>query len=393
MDQHFLMKGILLSDEENMVLNVVRELCQKEIRPLASLVDEEERFPWENVKKMNEIGLNGLFIPTEYGGNQISRVAWLCVLKEISKACPSTGIILATNSHACYPIVRFGTEEQKRTFLDIFLKGGIGAFSVTESHAGSDARAIKTTAVAISGGYVLNGTKTFVTSGNVADLVTLFAQVSRDGRGLGLAPFVIKKGTKGLTVGKIEKKMGIRASTTSELVLEDCFVPQDSLLGNPEKGFSILLSCLNSSRPNVAAQAVGLAEAAFEAAVSYAGTRTQFGKILAEHQGIQFMIAEMATSIAAAWQLVLHVGRLMDAGVEDISAEASMAKLFASEVAERVASDAIQIHGGYGYCRDYPVERLYRDAKITQIYEGTSQIQKIVIARRLMAKHHPNNRR
>jgi alkylation response protein AidB-like acyl-CoA dehydrogenase len=376
-----LMKGVTLAEDEKLVLESVQELCRKEIAPRAAEIDQEERFPWENIQKINELGLNGLFIPEEYGGHPVSRTAWLVILKEFSKACPSTGIIFATTSHCCHPIVEYGNEEQKKQFLPIFLEGGLGAISITESHAGSDAKLMRTTALKKSDGYVLNGQKVLVTTGDVADLFALFCQVKDNEAALGMSTIVVPKGVAGFSVGKVEKKMGIRGSSTSEIIFEDCLVPAENLLGKPGDGFRILLSSLNSSRPNIAAQAVGLAEAAFEAAATYANERVQFGKRIIEHQGIQFMIAEMATRILAAWQLVLHVARLMEQGKEDFSTEASIAKLVASEVVEKVASDAVQIHGGYGYCRDYPVERMLRDSKITQIYEGTTQIQKIVIGR------------
>jgi acyl-CoA dehydrogenase len=380
------LKGITLSEEEKLVVETVQDLCRKDIGPLAAEVDRDERFPWENIEKINEIGLNGLFIPEAYGGSPVSKTAWLVILRELSKACPSTAIIFATTSHCCYPIVKFGTHKQKEKFLPMFLEGALGAISMSESHAGSDVRSMKSTAIKTPDGYIVNGTKTFVTSGDTADLFSVFLNVRENGKALGLSPFVITKDMPGFSVGKKEEKMGVRASSTAGIVLEDCHVPEDHLIGVPGEGFRILLSYLNDSRPNIAAQAVGVAEAAFEAAVSYANERVQFGKRIIEHQGIQFMIAEMATRIQAAWQSVLHVARLMDLGHEDFSAEASMAKLMASEMAEKVTSDAIQIHGGYGYCRDYPVERMMRDSKITQIYEGTSQIQKIVIGRHFTEK-------
>ena len=377
----FLLKDVTLSEDESLLIETVRDLCRNEIAPRAVEVDREEKFPWDNIEKINEMGLNGLFIPEEYGGNPISKNAWFVILKEISKACPSTGIIFATTSHGCHPIVEFGTSEQKKRFLPPILKGALAAISITESDAGSDAKAMRAVAIKKSDGYVLNGTKTFVTTGDVADILTVFVKVRDGNEIIGLTPFILTRDLAGLNAGKIEKKMGLRGSSTAEVILEDCYVPADQLLGTPGGGFKILLSSLNSSRPNIAAQAVGLAESAFEEAVSYANERTQFGKRIIEHQGIQFIIAEMATLIQAAWQLVLHVGRLMDQGHDDYSTEASMAKLFASEVVEKVTSHAIQIHGGYGYCRDYPVERMYRDSKIAQIFEGTSQIQKIVIGR------------
>ncbi len=384
--EDFLLKGLKLSEDERMILAAVQELCRREIAPRAAEIDQKERFPWENVQKMNEMGLNGLFIPRDYGGNPISKTAWLVILKEISKACSSTGIIFITTSNSCYPIVRFGTDEQKKKFLPIFLRGAVGAIAMTESEAGSDLKSMKTLAVKTADGYLLNGTKTLITSGDVADILTIFAKVKDGNEILGLSPFVITKDMAGFSVGKTEEKMGIRASKTADICLENCRVPADHLLGTPGQGFRILLSFLNDSRPNIAAQAVGVAEAAFEAAVTYANQRVQFGKRIIEHQGIQFMIADMAVQLQSAWQSVLHVASLMDQGCADYSLESSMAKLLASEVAERVASDAIQIHGGYGYCRDYPVERLFRDAKVTQIYEGTSQIQKIVIGRHFTEK-------
>ncbi|MFH1242779.1 MAG: acyl-CoA dehydrogenase family protein [Pseudomonadota bacterium] len=383
----FFLKGITLNEDEKLLLETVQDLCRKEIGPKSAEVDKEERFPWENIEKINSIGLNGLFIPEAYGGNPVSKTAWLVILKEISKACPSTGIIFATTSHCCYPIVNFGTHEQKEKFLPMFLGGALGAISMTESHAGSDVKAMRSTAVKTKDGYLLNGTKTFVTTGDAADIFSVFLKVKENDKILGLSPFVVTKDMPGFSVGKKEEKLGVRASSTAGIVLEDLHAPADHLIGIPGEGFKILLAYLNDSRPNIAAQAVGVAEAAFDAAVSYANERIQFGKRIIEHQGIQFMIAEMATQIQAAWQSVLHVARLMDLGYDDFSAEASMAKLMASEVAERVASDAIQIHGGYGYCRDYPVERIFRDSKITQIYEGTSQIQKIVIGRHFTEKN------
>jgi len=377
----FLLKGINLNEDEKLILETVQNLCRREIAPRTAEIDENERFPWENIQKINELGLNGLFIPEAYGGSPVSKIAWMVILKELAKTCPSTAIIFATTSHCCYPIIRHGSREQKERFIPMILNGGLGAISITESGAGSDARAMKAQALKTPDGYVINGVKQFVTTGDVADIIVVFANVKEKDEILGLTPFIITKGTAGLSVGKKEKKMGIRASSTTEIILEDCQVPADRLLGKPGDGFKILLDFLNDSRPNIAAQAVGLAQAAFETAVAYANQRIQFGRRIIELQGIQFMIAEMATQIQAAWQSVLHVARMMDQGYENISTEASMAKLLASEVAEKVASDAVQIHGGYGYCRDYPLERIFRDSKITQIYEGTTQIQKIVIGR------------
>jgi len=381
-----LSKGINLSEDEKLVLDTVEDLCRKEIAPRAAEIDEEERFPWENMEKINELGLNGLFIPEDYGGNPVSKTAWLTIIREISRACTATSLIFVTTSHCCYFIVHLGTHEQKERFLPLFLEGAIGALSITESGAGSDVKAIRTTAVKQSDGFLINGTKAFVTNGDVANILTVFARVVDNNETAGLSPFIISSDLPGFSVGKKEKKLGVRGSGTAEIILEDCKVSQNRLLGKPGEGFRALLNYLNDSRPNIAAQAVGLAQAAFDATVAYANQRIQFSRPIIRNQGIQFMIADMAAQIQAAWQMVLHVARLMDQGYQDLSTEASAAKLFASEVAERVASDAIQIHGGYGYCRDYPVERLLRDSKITQIYEGTSQINKIVIARRFIEK-------
>ncbi len=377
----FLLKGIDLNSDEKLILETVQDLCKREFAPRTAEIDENERFPWENIQKINEVGLNGIFIPDAFGGSPISKVCWMIVLKEISKTCPSTAIIFSTTSHCCCPIIRHGTKAQKEKFLPMVLKGALGAISITESDAGSDARAMKAQATKTQKGYILNGVKQFVTTGDEADIIIVFAYVQEKDEVLGLSPFILTKGTTGLSIGKKEKKMGIRASSTAEIILKDCLIPADRMLGMPGEGFKILLDFLNDSRPNIAAQAVGVAQAAFETAVAYANQRIQFGRRIIELQGIQFMVAEMATQLMAAWQSVLHVARLMDRGETDFSAEASMVKLLASEVAEKVASDALQIHGGYGYCRDYPVERIFRDSKITQIYEGTSQIQKIVIGR------------
>jgi acyl-CoA dehydrogenase len=382
----FLLKGLQFNREEKMILETVRDLCRKEIGPRAAEIDENERFPWENIQKLNEVGLNGLFIPEAYGGSPVSKVAWMTLLKEISKTCPSTAIIYATTSHCCCPIIRYGSVEQKEKFLSMVIGGSLGAISVTESDAGSDARAMKAQAEKTPDGYTLNGVKQFVTTGDVADITIVFANILEKGENQGMSPFIVTRDIPGFSVGKKEKKMGIRGSSTTEILLEKCRVPVDRLLGKPGDGFKIFLDFLNDSRPNIAAQAVGVAQAAFDAAVSHANQRIQFGRRIIELQGIQFMIADMATRIMAAWQSVLNVARLMDQGADDFSVEASMAKLLASEVAERVASDAVQIHGGYGYCRDYPVERIFRDSKITQIYEGTSQIQKILIGRHFVEK-------
>ncbi|MFH0844408.1 MAG: acyl-CoA dehydrogenase family protein [Pseudomonadota bacterium] len=381
-----LMKGLALNEDERLIFQTVQAFCQKEIAPLAAEIDRDERFPWETIEKIKELGLAGLFIPEEYGGNPVSKTAWVAIMKEIAKACMATSLIFCTIYHSSYFISLLGTPEQKKKFLPPYMEGIVGSICITESGAGSDVRGMRTMAVKQSDGFLMNGTKTFVTNGDVAKILTIFSKVKENDEILGINPIVITSDMPGFSVGKKEEKLGMRASGTAEVILEDCNVPDDHLLGKPGDGFKALLTYLNESRPNVAAQAVGVAEAAFEASVTYANTRIQFGRRIIENQGVLFMIAEMATQLHAAWQMLLHVARLMDEGHKDYSTESSIVKLFASEMAEKVTSNAILIHGGYGYCRDYPVERMYRDAKLLQIYEGTSHINKVVIGRRFLEK-------
>jgi len=369
------------TEEQKMIQDAARDFAQKEIGPVAAQLDEEEKFPAEIIKKLGQLGFMGMTIPTQYGGAGYDTLSYVLALVEIAKKCASTAIIMSVNnSLVCYPIFEFGTDEQKKKYLTPLAQGQkLGAFSLTEPNAGSDAGNQQTTAVLDGDSYVINGTKIFVTSGNMADVLIICAATDKSKGAKGITAFIVEKGWNGFKVGSLEHKLGIRASSTAELVLTDLRVPKENVLGNVNDGFKIALKALDGGRIGVAAQALGIAEAAFETAVRYSKQRQQFGKAISEFQAIQWMIAEMAVNIEAARLLVYKAAIAKDTQ-KYFSKEAAMAKLFASELATRCASDAIQIHGGYGYTREYPVERHYRDAKITQIYEGTSEVQKMVIA-------------
>jgi butyryl-CoA dehydrogenase len=369
------------TEEQKMIQDAARDFARKEIGPVAAQLDEEEKFPAEIIKKLGQLGFMGMTIPTQYGGAGYDTLSYVLALVEIAKKCASTAIIMSVNnSLVCYPIFEFGTDEQKKKYLTPLAQGQkLGAFSLTEPNAGSDAGNQQTTAVLDGDNYVINGTKIFVTSGNMADVLIICAATDKSKGAKGITAFIVEKGWNGFKVGSLEHKLGIRASSTAELVLTDLRVPKENVLGNVNDGFKIALKALDGGRVGVAAQALGIAEAAFETAVRYSKQRQQFGKAISEFQAIQWMIAEMAVNIEAARLLVYKAAIAKDTQ-KYFSKEAAMAKLFASELATRCASDAIQIHGGYGYTREYPVERHYRDARITQIYEGTSEVQKMVIA-------------
>ena len=364
-----------------MIQDAARDFAQKEIAPVAAQLDEEEKFPAEIVKKLGQLGFMGMTIPTQYGGAGYDTLSYVLALVEIAKKCASTAIIMSVNnSLVCYPIYEFGSEDLKKKYLVPLAQGQkLGAFSLTEPNAGSDAGNQQTTAVLDGDSYILNGTKIFVTSGNMADVVIILAATDKTKGAKGITAFIVEKEWNGFKVGTLEHKLGIRASSTAELVLTDLRVPKENVLGNVNEGFKIALKALDGGRVGVAAQALGIAEAAFETAVRYAKQRQQFGKAIAEFQAIQWMIADMAVNIDAARLLVYKAAVAKDTQ-KYFQKEAAMAKLFTSELATKCASDAIQIHGGYGYTRDYSVERNYRDARITQIYEGTSEVQKMVIA-------------
>ena len=374
-----------LSENQRMIRDMVREFAEREIAPVAAELDKKEEYPMEILKKMAQLGLLGIIVPQEYGGAGADTICYALVVEEISKKCASTGVITSVhNSLACWPIMKFGTEEQKQKYLPILAKGEkIGAFAATEPNAGSDLGALEATAVLDGDEYVINGTKTFITSGSKAGIVIVFANTDKSKGSKGISAFIVESDTPGFKVGSVFEKMGINASHTTELIFEDMRVPKENLLGKEGEGFKIALMTLDGGRIGIGAQAVGIAQAALEESIEYAKQREQFGKPIAKFQAIQWMIADMATRIEAARLLVLNAAYAKDQG-KRFSKEAAMAKLFASETAMDAALKAVQIHGGYGYTKEYLVERLFRDAKITEIYEGTSEIQRLVIANNLL---------
>ena len=375
-----------LRDDERHVRDLVRTIARERIAPLAAQVDESEAYPAEQLRLLSEQGLMGLYIPEAYGGAGLGALAFCLAVEEIAWACASTAVIYLVQYAAGYPLVSHGTEEQKRRYLPRLAAGEITtALSISEPGAGSDAASMTTTAVRKGDRYVLNGTKLWVTNGSHASVLTLFATVDR-GRGhKGVTAFLVEPMFPGFAFGKLERKMGIRGSPTVALHLSDCEVPVENRLGEEGQGFRVALGALDRSRPAVGAQAVGIAQAALDASVGYARERQQFGQPIAAFQGIQFMLADMAMQVHASRLMVYHAAAMVDRGASATSLESSMAKCFASDAAMKVATDAVQIFGGYGYTREYPVERFMRDAKITQIYEGTNQIQRTVIARELLS--------
>jgi alkylation response protein AidB-like acyl-CoA dehydrogenase len=376
-----------LPQDEAMLVESVRKLATGEIAARAEACDRTGEFPHASVNAINALGLNAMFIPEAYGGAQMSYAAYLECVREISKACASTGIVWATNFHAVKPLIDFGTEEQKKRLLPVMANGGLASLTITEPTAGSDATGMKTAFRPDGDSIVINGGKTFITNGAHADLYMLFGKWSEiaDSKGA-ISVLVLEKGTPGLKVVREEDKMGLRASSTAALAFDDCRVPRANLLGNPGDGLKILLASLNKSRPSVAAHALGIARAAFEDAIGYINERRQSGRKIVEFQGIQFMLADMATDLAMCEAWLWHVARMVDSGAADFGIEASMLKMRASDLAMRIATDAVQLYGGYGYCKDYRVERLMRDAKITQIWEGTNQIHRQLIGRSFIRK-------
>lgn len=370
-----------LTKEQELMREMLQKFVENEVKPIAKEVDEKEVFPMETVKKMAKLGLMGIPFPREVGGAGGDFLSYILAVEEISKACATTGVILSAHtSLCCWPIYNFGTEEQKQKYLPSLLKGEkIGAFALTEPNAGTDAASQQTTAKLEGDYYILNGSKVFITNGGYADVFIVFAMTDRSKGTKGISAFIVEKGFEGFEIGKIEEKMGIRGSSTAELIFKDCKVPKENLLGQEGKGFSIAMATLDGGRIGIAAQALGIAEGALEEAVKYMKERKQFGKPLSSFQGLQWYIAEMATKVEAAKLLVYKAAWKKEKGLP-ISLDASMAKLFASETAMEVTTKAVQIFGGYGYTRDYPVERMMRDAKITEIYEGTSEVQKMVIS-------------
>ncbi len=376
---------IQLTDEQRQVRDLCRDFSEQELRPNARRWDEEHYFPREAVQKLAEMGLMGVAVPPEWGGAGMDSVAYAVAMEEISRGCAGTGVIMSvSNSLYCDPILKYGTAEQKREFLTPFARGEkLGCFALTEPMSGSDAAEMRTLAVARGDEYVLSGTKNFITNGPQADVVLVFAMTDRAKGHKGITAFLVPAETKGFTRGKPDQKVGIRASGSCSIFFEDCAVPKSCRLGQEGEGFKIAMSTLDGGRIGIASQALGIARAAYEEAVAYAKERRAFGKPIATFQAIQFMVADMATEIDAARLLTWRAATLKDKGVR-FSAEAAMAKLYASEMAERVTSKGIQIHGGYGYIKEFDAERHWRDSRITQIYEGTSEIQRIVISSTLL---------
>jgi len=373
-----------LTEQQKLFKKTVKDFADEEIKPLASKIDKEEFFPWELYKKMGKLGLMGMTVPKKFGGAGIDRISYMIALEEISRVCGSTGITVeAHNSLGVGHIYEKGTEEQRKKYLPRLLDGeGIAAWALTEPNAGSDAASLQTTAVLQGDEWVINGTKQFITSGDIAKVVTVMAKTDKTLGAKGISALIVEKDTPGFSVGVFENKLGLRGSKTVELIFENCRVPKENLLGEKNLGFVGAMTILDRGRTAIGAMAVGIAQGALDESLAYAKQRVQFGKPIGKNQAIQWMIADMATSIDAARLLVMRAAFLEDKGIP-FNMEASMAKLFASEIAMKATRDAIQIHGGHGYMRDLPLERFYRDVKLTQIGEGTSEVQRMVIAKRL----------
>lgn len=375
----------VLTEEQKMIRDLARQIADEKIRPVAAEYDEKEEFPWPILKVIAESDLSGIYIEEAYGGMG-GGVTELCIAtEEFSKACGGIAVSYAASALGSYPIILYGTQEQKKKYLPDIARGKkLAAFGLTEAGAGSDAGAVTTTAKKEGDFYILDGVKQWITNGGEADTYTVIAMTDKTRGSRGASAFIVEKGTPGFEFGKKEKKLGIRSSATRELVFTNCKIPKENLLGREGLGFIVAMKTFDKSRPGIGAQAVGIAQGALDHAVKYAKERVQFGKPISSFQGIQFMLADMATQIEAARALVYSAARLIDSGAKDISKLSAMAKLYASDVAMKVTTDAVQIFGGYGYMRDYPVEKYMRDAKITQIYEGTNQIQRSIIASELI---------
>jgi butyryl-CoA dehydrogenase len=375
-----------LSEEQRMLKQLVQDFAEQDLKPVAAALDREHRFPADQIKKMGELGLMGVVAPQEYGGAGMDHVCYAIAIEEVARASASTAVIMSVHNSLCVEsLMNYGTEKQKKRWVIPLAQGKkLGCFAVTEANAGSDAAGTLTSAERSGDEWVINGSKTFITSGKEAD-ICLFIAVTEKGKGHhGISMFIVEKGTPGFSVGKVEEKLGIRSTSTVELIFNDCRIPADHLLGNAGEGFKLALRSLDGGRISIAAQAVGIAQAALDASISFAEQRVQFGQPIAHFQAIQWMIADMATAIEAARLLTYRAAYMKDKKKARYTKEAAMAKLFASETAMKITTQAIQIHGGYGYTTDYPVERFFRDAKITEIYEGTSEIQRLVIAANIL---------
>lgn len=378
-----------LTEEEQMIVETARELAEKKIKPVRQKYDEEEIFPWDIVKEMANAGLTGLYIPEEYGGmahpNEKGIMKLCLAVEELSKVCGGISLAMAATALGTFPILLAANEEQKKKYLPKIASGEyLAAFALTEADAGSDAGNMRTTAVKKGNKYILNGTKQWITNGGEAQVYSVIAMTDKSKGTRGATAFIVEKGMPGFTFGKKENKMGIRASATRELIFQDCEVPEENVIGREGTGFIVAVNTLNHSRPGVAAQALGIASGALEEALAYSRQRVQFGKTIASIQAVQHILSIMATEVEAARALLYSVARTIDAGAKDFAKESAMCKYFASEVAMRVTTNAVQVFGGYGYMKEYPVEKMMRDAKITQIYEGTNQIQLNEIAAKLI---------
>ncbi len=374
-----------LSKEHEMARTLFRDFAQKEVKPLAQEVDETEEFPKETVEKMKKLGFLGIPVQKEFGGQGCDPLTYAMCVEELSKVCGTTGVIVSAHtSLCCDPIQTYGTPAQKEKYLVPLAKGEkLGAFGLTEPGAGTDASGQQTKAVLVGDEYIINGSKIFITNGKEADIYIIFAMTDKSKGTKGISAFIMEKGTPGFTFGTKEKKMGIRGSSTYELIFTDCKIPKENLLGQEGRGFGVAMHTLDGGRIGIAAQALGLAEGALESTIAYVKERKQFGKAISKFQNTQFQIADMATKVKAA-QLLVYRAAMAKATQKNYSVEAAMAKLYAAEVAMEVTTKAVQLHGGYGYTREYDVERMMRDAKITEIYEGTSEVQRMVIAGSLL---------
>lgn len=379
--------SVPLNDDERMILEAVRDIASEVIAPLAASVDEEAVFPTDSMAAINELGLNAMFIPEAYGGAPLSYSAYLACLQIISGACAATGITWATNFHAMKPLIDFGTEEQKLRLLPRIAAGGLASLAITEPEAGSDATGMRTRFTEDGDDIIIDGGKTFISNGDRADLYLLFGKwAGIEDQRRAISVLILEKDTPGLKVLGVEKKMGHRGSTTATLAFDGCRVPRANLIGQPGSGLEVLFASLNKSRPSIAAHSLGIARAAFDRAIAYINIRKQSGKRIIENQGIQFLISELATDIALTESFLWHVASLVERGETNIATESSMIKSRASDIAMKVTDAAVQLHGGYGYCREYEVERMMRDAKINQIWEGTNQIHAQQIGRSFIVK-------
>lgn len=374
-----------LTEQQIMIRDLARQIAQEKIKPKAAEFDEKEEFPWEIMKILADSDLFGVYIEEKYGGLGGGILEMAIATEELSCACAGIAVCFAASALGTFPIILFGTEAQKTKYLPELASGKkLAAFALTEAQAGSDAGNIQTQATQDGDHYVLTGTKQWITNGGEAEVYTVIAMTDRAKGARGASAFIVEKDTPGFTFGKKEKKLGIRASATRELVFTDCKIPKENLISKEGMGFIVAMKTFDTSRPGVAAQAVGIAQGALDLTIQYARQRVQFGKPISSFQGIQFMLADMATEIEAARALVYAACRHIGSGTKNVAKESSMAKLFASDMCMKVTTDCVQIYGGYGYMRDYPIEKFMRDAKITQIYEGTNQIQRDIIARHLI---------